>query len=108
MVNNSLNKKKDFEKLYQKGVFVRSSGMSFRYLKNLKQGLRCVFRVSKKQVKHATDRNKLKRWGRAVLKQNPNLKTLNLDLLINIHYVHGNYKEFKQEMENLLKKISRE
>ena len=105
MANKILRKKADFENLYQTGSFIRFSGIRFCYLKNKRNEFRYAFRISKKKVRKAVHRNKLRRWGKFILGQNKSLQKKSIDLIIEIHQLWDNFSDFKPLFEKGLKKI---
>lgn len=102
----SLNKTKDFQTLYKTGGILRKRGIILRYAENeRKNQIRLAYGISKKIVRKANQRNKIKRWGRFFLRSCPALKSRSLDFLIIIIKPQDNYKEFEKTMTGLMRKM---
>ena len=92
--------------LYKAGGIVKKHGITLRYAKNERQNqLRLAYAISKKIIRKAHHRNKLKRWGRFFLRSCSNLENRSLDFLIIITKPLDNYKEFETIMTDLVRKV---
>ena len=96
-----LNKKKDFAKIYKDGAVLREQGVILRYIRG-KSFSRLAFSISKKVVSKAVRRNKIKRWMRAIIRDDVNLQNQNLDIWIFITKEINTYEECKKTLEKLL------
>ena len=95
---------RDFQRLFEKGVAVRKRGVIFRAVWNNGQNLRLAFGLSRKNIKRAVKRNKIKRWSRECLKKHPDLKKKNLDMLIISLSAGWEYESFKALLDELVQK----
>lgn len=107
MVNKvvSFGLKRDFRNLFKKGIVLRKQSMILRGVDNADQGLRVSYGISRKNVRHAVTRNKMKRWGRECLRQNPDLKNKSLDFLITVEKEIKDYVFFKKNLDELVQKF---
>lgn len=69
-IKNRLTKKKDFQKVYQKGTFFSLGNLSLRIVKNDQEKTRAGFLVGKKVAKMAVERNRIKRQLRNAMQVN--------------------------------------
>jgi ribonuclease P protein component len=69
-IKNRLTKKKDFQKVYQKGTFFSLGNLSLRIVKNEQEETRVGFLVGKKVAKKAVERNAIKRKLRNAVQLN--------------------------------------
>ncbi len=79
---NRIVKQKEFEKIFKKGKGKYSKSLGIKYLKNDFGFNRFAVIVSTKISKKATERNKIKRRIRSILKKQKYQKTPNYDIII--------------------------
>ncbi len=81
---NRLSKKKDFEKIFQKGKGFKIDFLYLKYLNNNLDYNRFGFVVSKKIAKKAVIRNQIKRELKREIKENPikNKETKDIILIV--------------------------
>ena len=66
---SSLKLKKNFLSLKKRGVYVRHEWIQAQMLPSNKKGLRVAWSLSRKNLPRAFDRNRLKRFGKELLKE---------------------------------------
>ena len=98
----SFGLKRDFQNLFKKGCHLKKQGIIIYGIKNENLGLRLAYGVSKKNIRRAVQRNKIKRWGRACLRENTKLEEQNLDFLIIVKEDIKNYADFKKNVDELV------
>ena len=95
---------RDFQRLFEKGVVVKKKGVILRVIWNHGQNLRLAFGLSRKNIKQAVKRNRIKRWSRECLREQTLLKKKNLDMLIISRKEEQDYENFKALMDELVQK----
>ena len=98
----SFGLRRDFQNLFQHGFISKKRGVVIHAAKNTKNQTRLAWGISKKNVRKAVQRNKIKRWGREVLRNNEELAGLSLDFLIIVQKEINHYVEFKKIMDELV------
>jgi ribonuclease P protein component len=103
---NRLKKEKEFEAVFKGGRTLRGKSVFLKYLINGTDQTRIGFVVSKKISKLAVERNKAKRRMRDIVRlKKDNLKNGLSIVIISLPPIKGmEYKEIKQDLENLLSK----
>jgi ribonuclease P protein component len=69
-IKNRLTKKKDFQKVYQKGTFFSLGNLTLRIAKNEQEKTRVGFLVGKRAAKKAVERNEIKRKLKNAVRSN--------------------------------------
>ena len=90
--------------MFDQGIALKKQEVILRCVGNQKRGLRVSFGVSKKNVKKAVKRNKIKRWARQCLRQNPLLDGVDFDFLIIVEKEPAEYDVFKKKLDELIQK----
>ena len=104
----TLSGKTLYERLYYQGSVVKGKGIIIRYIENKdKRGLHIAYGISKKIVRKAHQRNKIKRWGRDCLRNSSTCEGRSFDLLVIVTKNWDDYKDFKQVINSLLNKITK-
>ncbi|MCK9445793.1 ribonuclease P protein component [bacterium] len=103
---NRLKKEKEFEAVFKGGRTLKGKSVFLKYLINGTDQTRIGFVVSKKISKLAVERNKAKRRMRDIVRlKKDNLKDGLSIVIISLPPIKGmEYKEIKQDLENLLSK----
>ena len=97
-----------YKRLYCQGNRLKGRGIILRYIENKdKRGLQLAYGISKKVVRKAHQRNKIKRWGRVCLRNSSVCEGRSFDLLMIITKNWDDYREFEQAIESLLNKITK-
>lgn len=102
-----LTKEEDFKKLYRSRQTYRSALLTVRAGRNIHNRPRFGFVISKKTAKHATDRNKLKRWFRVIIaKHLSEYEKYGKDVVILAHKSpkESSFREIEDVLTKLLKK----
>ena len=100
-----LKKKKDFQKIIQRGKKVEKKFLILKFLRNSLDVTRIGFVVSQKVSKKASLRNKIKRRLREIIKINlPNLKPgYDLIFFTKKGIIKKDFWEIKEVVEQILK-----
>ena len=101
--NNRIKKKKDFDKIFNKGRFFREDFLVLRFLSNNLKNSRFGFIVSQKVSKKAVLRNRIKRRLRELVKMKLRKMAKGMDFLI-IACPGLETKDF-WEMEEIINKL---
>jgi len=103
---NRLKKEKEFEAVFKGGRTLRGKSVFLKYLINGTNETRIGFVVSKKISKLAVERNKAKRRMRDIVRlKKDSLKDGLSIVIVSLPLIKGmEYKEIKQDLENLLNK----
>jgi len=103
---NRISKKKDFEKIFKKGKGQYGDKLGVKFLKNELKNNRFAVIVSNKVSKKATERNKIKRQIRHILKKQKYKNKTNYDIIIitTPKILNQNYKTIEDSVFFLLKK----
>jgi ribonuclease P protein component len=104
---NRLKKKKDFENIFKNGKTFRSKNITVKYLFNEIEDNKIGFVVSKKFSKKATERNKVKRRLREIVRKNKKQIKKGVDIiLIALPSLKGlTFEEIEKEIKNILEII---
>lgn len=102
----SLSLKRDLKKLYEDGFILKKGGVVLRCVRGTK-GLRVAFGLSRKVIRTAVKRNKIKRWSRQTLREAAHLQGVSLDILITVVTEQNCYETFKKNFDFLLEQILR-
>ena len=104
----SLSKKKDIERVFQKGQIYFSSFFNLKFINNNFNYPRFCIIISAKISKKAVVRNKLKRRLRAILYKNLANISKNYDIVILTKpaAVTADYHQLEEKLIYLLKKIN--
>lgn len=98
-----LTKQKDFNQVFTRGKSLKNALMTIRILPNTLNYSRLGIIVSKRRVRKATDRNRLKRLIREAFRQNKNTLPKGLDILINLNKTSGiQGDQIRQSILNIL------
>lgn len=99
-------KKADFEPIFKKGNKKFSIFFNFRFLANKLDYCRFAVIVSNKISKKSTERNKIKRQIREILKENLSNFKQNNDVIITVlpPVLGGKFQEIRENFLNLAKK----
>ena len=103
----SLSLKSDFQKLYKRGFVLKKKDVTLRFVSNKNKGLRVTFSVSKKVVRGAVCRNKIKRWAREIFRENPNLKNISGDFLVTFLSDGKSYESIKKQIHEAVLEAKR-
>jgi ribonuclease P protein component len=101
-IKNRLTKKKDFQKVYQKGTFFSLGNLNLRITKNEQGETRVGFLVGKRVAKKAVERNTIKRKIRNAVRLNLSNIKLGWDVVIYCRQPKDE-KKFKCEQEEIKK-----
>ncbi len=103
---NRLKKKKDFERVFEKGETIRGNSLYLKVLKTEEPFMRIGFIVSKKVSLLAVERNKIKRRMRELIKTIP-IKNKFDAIVIALPKIKKNtFEEIKQDIEKTFKQIN--
>lgn len=104
---NRLTKKKDFEETYQQGKAVGGNFLLIKTKPNQEKQTRIGIVVSKKVAKKATERNKLKRRIREIVRKKNTKDKLGGDIVIIAKKpsAKASYRELEADWENVLSKL---
>jgi len=99
---NRLNKRKDFERIHQQGQIARGRLMILKAKRNDFQYSRIGIIVSKKVAKKATQRNKIKRRMRRIVREEILLHN-GYDFVIILKHdaVSANYEELEDDWQRV-------
>lgn len=104
-IKNRLTRKDDFQKVHRDGKFFSIKGLSLLYRPNDLQQTRIGIVVSKKSLRLATDRNRIKRLLREALRQSFSAIRPGFDIVIHSKLEKGaDLKEIAPSVVSLLKK----
>ncbi len=105
---NRLTKKKEFEKTYQQGKAVGGEFLLVKISPNQENKTRVGIVVSKKVAKKATERNKIKRRIREIVRSEVlEGKTVgDIVIIAKRSSEKSSYQELKADWENILLKLS--
>lgn len=103
---NRLKKKKDFERIAQKGKFFKENFLILKKVKNNLQWMRIGFVVSQKISKKAVERNKIKRKLRETVRANLDKIIPGYDIVF--FTKKGIEKEEFSEIKNSVEKLLRQ
>ncbi len=103
---NRITKKKDFERIFKKGVGFEEKFLILKTASNFSQTNRFAFIVSRKISKNATIRNKIKRQLRELIKLQVNKIKKGIDgvFIVLPGFENKNFQEIKDIINNLFKK----
>ncbi|MBU3901311.1 ribonuclease P protein component [Patescibacteria group bacterium] len=101
-----LNKKKDFDNIFQQGDLAQDSFLAVRFLPNQKKTSRFGLVVSAKTAPKATDRNRLKRQLSEVIRRHlKKIKTgIDFVLVVKAKLAGADYNSIEAALLNLLEK----
>ncbi len=103
---NRLKKKKDFEKVFEKGETIKGDSVYIKALKTKEPFTRIGFIVSKKVSLNAVERNKIKRRIREIVKTIPIKNKFDI-VIVSLSKIKKNtFEEIKQDIEKTFKKIN--
>lgn len=99
-------KKADFEPIFKKGRKKFSHFFNLRFLANQLENCRFAIIVSNKISKKSTERNRIKRQIREILKENLSNFKQNNDIIITVlpPVLGSDFQEIKENFLNLAKK----
>lgn len=102
-----LQYRKDFARIYKKGKFLRTLLFNIKYLKNNLDCSRFAFVISTKISKKATERNKIKRQLRAIIREKIKNLQNNYDLIIiaQTKILNQKFTTLQEELTKALKKL---
>ena len=103
-----LSLKSDFQKLYKKGFVLKGEKVTLHFVTNKNKGLRVAFSVPKKAVQNSVHRNKIKRWGREIFRENLDLKNISGDFLITILSDIKSYESLKKQIQEMVQKTKQQ
>jgi ribonuclease P protein component len=94
----------EFRKALKKGAVVKKDGMALYYLPNELTCSRLGIIVSRKAVRHAIDRNKIKRITRELFRTNKSKFKTSYDLVFRAQYEFNSFviKDLREINKNLL------
>jgi len=103
---NRLAKKSDIDNLFQRGKRAFSPFFAVRYLENKEKNSRFTVVISNKVAKKATERNRIRRQIREIIRLNLSRFRYNYDILINIskECLEKKYWKLEEELLDLLKR----
>ena len=103
-----LIKRSDFERIYAKGAFFGAPDVALKVLSNPEKGLRIGFSVGKQFSKNATDRNRMRRVLRAIIKDNLSKIRPGVDIIVICRNRSGktDSKSLRHQLEKLLRKAT--
>lgn len=103
-----LRKNRDFEQVYFKGKVFQNKFFLIKILENNKQTNRFGFIVSNKISKKATERNKLKRRLREIIRLNLSNFKRSFDIIIiaKKNILNENFNTIKNNLLSLFKEVS--
>ena len=102
-LKNRLKKRKDFQRVFDRGRFINSDLISVRFLANRTDDTRVGFIVSKKVSKMAVLRNKVKRMLREIIRENMVRIKKGFDMIITAK--SGISKVQLEEVTDVLKEL---
>jgi len=104
---NRLKKKKDFETIFKSGKLIKGKDILVKYLYNKEEDSKIGFIVSKKVSKKATERNKIKRRFREIIRANKEKikKGLGIIIIALPSSKKLSFKEIDSEIKNILEII---
>ncbi len=102
-----LRKQKDFENVFNKGVYFSEKLLILKAVENSLSFSRFGFVVSKKISKKAVERNRIKRLMSEIIRLSQEKIKPGFDIVFisKVGIVGKNFEEIKETMEKLLKKI---
>jgi ribonuclease P protein component len=105
---NRLKKKKDIERVFKKGKTFKDDFFVLRTVENNSNNCRFAFIVPKKVSNKASDRNKIKRRAREIIKNEIKKKSsLTDNVIIALPRINKeNFESIKKSLEKLFKKIN--
>ncbi len=104
---NRLKKRKDFDLVFKNKVFLRSSFFVLGARKNNLESNRFGVIISKKTVKKAVLRNKIKRKIRAIVYQNEFTisPTYDIAIILNKKIINKSFNKIEKELIIAFKKV---
>ena len=98
------------QNLFESGLFIQENNIKILYLPNQQALHQLAFTVPKRNFKHATDRNLIKRQMREAYRLNQLIMN-NIDVKSNIIFIYlgkkiYNYEKINENILNILKLLS--
>lgn len=103
---NRLKKKKDFERVFEKGEIVKGESIYIKALKTKEPFPRIGFIVSKKVSLNAVERNKIKRRIREIVKAISIKNKFDIVIIALPKIKKNTFEEIRQDVEKTFKKIN--
>ncbi len=103
---NCLKKRKDFLTVFKEGEKIQGRFFYLKFIMKEEDLSRFGIVISKKVLRKATERNKIKRRTRAILREKILKEKKGIDCVLFFHSVPNSFKILEEEIEKAFKRIS--
>ncbi|EKD56017.1 MAG: hypothetical protein ACD_58C00317G0009 [uncultured bacterium] len=106
--NNRLTKDRDFKRVWAKGNTFKGNFIYIKFNQNTTNQNRFGVVISKKNVAHAVDRNKVKRRMRYIIQKHIDNVPSKLDIIINFsnNIMQASYKDLENDYLGFVRRIN--